>query len=82
MVTLSLIRELKPFSEKKTPFSTNGAGTTDSYYVEEWELIHSYLLVQSSSLSGSKNHKTRDAEIYRGQSGGKPQRYGHRGKNS
>jgi hypothetical protein len=24
-------------------------------------------------------HKTRDTETYRGESGGKPQRYGHRG---
>ena len=41
--------------KKKTKFSTNGAGTTGGYHVEECELIHSYLLVQSSSLSGSKN---------------------------
>ena len=41
--------------EKKTAFSTNGAGTTGGYHVEEGELIHSYLLLQSSSLSGSKN---------------------------
>ena len=41
-------------SHKKTAFSTNGAGTTGGYYVEECELIHSYLLVQSSSLSGLK----------------------------
>ena len=26
------------------------------------------------------SHKTRDTETYRGKSGGKPQRYGHRGK--
>jgi hypothetical protein len=38
----------------KTAFSTNGAGTTGGYYVEECKLIHSYLLVQSSSLRGSK----------------------------
>jgi hypothetical protein len=37
-----------------TAFSTNGAGTTGSYHVEKCKLIHSYLLVQSSSLSGSK----------------------------
>jgi hypothetical protein len=36
------------------PFSTDGAG---GYHVEEWELIHSYLLIQSSSLSGSRNSK-------------------------
>jgi hypothetical protein len=45
----------KPSSGKKTAFSTNGAGKTGSYHVEEFELIHSYLLVESSSLSGSKN---------------------------
>jgi hypothetical protein len=31
--------------KKKTAFSTNGAGTTGGYHVEECELIHSYLLV-------------------------------------
>jgi hypothetical protein len=46
---------IKPCSGKKIAFSTNGTGTTGGYYVEECELIHSYLLVQSSSLSGSKN---------------------------
>jgi hypothetical protein len=40
--------------EKKTVFSTNGASTTGSYQLEECKLIHSYLLVQSSILSGSK----------------------------
>jgi hypothetical protein len=32
---LVFVRELKPSSGKKTAFSTNGAGTTCSYYVEE-----------------------------------------------
>jgi hypothetical protein len=41
--------------KKKTSFSTNGAGTTGSYQVEECELIHSYLLVLRSNLSGSRN---------------------------
>jgi hypothetical protein len=36
-----LTRELKPCSGKKTAFSTNGAGTTGGYHVEECELIHS-----------------------------------------
>jgi hypothetical protein len=30
-----LTRELKPSSGKKTAFSTNGAGTTGGYHVEE-----------------------------------------------
>jgi hypothetical protein len=47
-------RKLKLSSGKKTAFATNGAGTTGDYHVEECELIHSYLLVQSSRLSGSK----------------------------
>jgi hypothetical protein len=51
---LTLTRELKPFSGKKTAFSTNGTITTGGYHVEECELIHSYLLVQSSRLIGSK----------------------------
>jgi hypothetical protein len=37
-----LTRELKRSSGKKTAFSTNGAGTTGGYHVEECELIHSY----------------------------------------
>ena len=70
----------------------NGAGSTGGYHVEECEFIHSYLLVQSSSLSGSRNStkkkkkkkakkqkKNRDTETYRGDSGEKPWRYGHRG---
>ena len=54
-LTRSLTRELKPSSGKKTAFSTNGAGTTGGYHVEEWELIHSYLLVLRSNLSGSRS---------------------------
>ena len=38
---------------KEDSTSTNGSGSTGSYLVEECELIHSYLLLQS--LSGSKN---------------------------
>jgi hypothetical protein len=76
-----LTRELKPSSGEKTAFSTNGAGTTGCYHVEECELIHSYLLVLRSTLSGSRTpHKIRDTEFNRGESGGKPGRYGHRGK--
>jgi hypothetical protein len=41
--------------EKKIAFSTNGADSIAGYHVEECKLIHSYLLVQSSSLSGSRN---------------------------
>jgi hypothetical protein len=37
MVTLSLTREQKPSSGKRTAFSTNGAGTTGGYHVEECE---------------------------------------------
>jgi hypothetical protein len=48
-------KELKPSSGKKTAFSTNGSGTTGSYHVEECELIHSYLLVLRTNLSGSRN---------------------------
>jgi hypothetical protein len=33
----------KTIQWKKTAFSTNGAGRSGSYHVEEFELIHSYL---------------------------------------
>jgi hypothetical protein len=36
--------------ENKTALSTNGAGSTGGYNVEECKLIHSYLLVLRSSL--------------------------------
>jgi hypothetical protein len=76
-----LTRDRKPSSGKKTGFSTNGAGTTGSYHREEFELIHSHHLVQSSSLMNQRPpYKTRDTEIYRGESGEKSQRFGHRGK--
>ena len=39
----------------KKEFSTNGSGTTGRYHVEECKLIHSYLLVLRSNLSGSRN---------------------------
>ena len=55
MVTRSLTIKLKPSSRKKTAFSTNGDVSTVGYHVEEGKLIHSYLLVQSSSPSGWRN---------------------------
>jgi hypothetical protein len=45
----------KTIHGKKTAFSTNGVGTTGSYHVEEFKLIHSFLLVLRSNLSGSRN---------------------------
>jgi hypothetical protein len=73
--------EKKSSRGKKTAFSTNGVDTTGGYHVEECELIHSYLLLQSSSLSGWKNStKTRDTEDYRGEGGENPRIYGHMGK--
>jgi hypothetical protein len=41
--------------KKKTAFSTNVADATGGWHVEECELIHSHLFVQSSSLCGSRN---------------------------
>jgi hypothetical protein len=41
--------------KKKTAFSTNSAGTTGVYHVEDSKLIHSYLLVLRSNLNGSRN---------------------------
>jgi hypothetical protein len=48
-------KKAKTIQWKRAAFSTNGAGLTGSYHVEECELIHSYLLVLSSSLCGSRN---------------------------
>jgi hypothetical protein len=48
-------KRAKTIQWKKRAFSTNGSGITGGYLVEECKLIHSYLLVQSSSLSESKH---------------------------
>jgi hypothetical protein len=48
-----LTKELKP-SNGKRAFSMNGAGSTGDQHEEECKLIHSYLLVESSSPSGSR----------------------------
>jgi hypothetical protein len=45
----------KSIQWKKRAFSTNGAGTTSGYHVEECKLIHFYLLVIRSNLSGSRS---------------------------
>jgi hypothetical protein len=45
----------KTIQWKKDSISTDGAGTTGSYLVEECELIHTYLLVLRSNLSGLRN---------------------------
>jgi uncharacterized protein (DUF736 family) len=45
----------KAIQWKKDSIFNKGAGSTGSYHVEECELIHSYILVQSSTLTGSKN---------------------------
>ena len=67
----------KTIQWKKDSISTNGAGSTGSYHVQECELIHSYLHVQNSSLKDQGTpHKTRDMESYRGESGEEP---GHGG---
>jgi hypothetical protein len=43
-VHLIFDKEAKTIQWKKTAFSTNGAGSTDSQHVEECKSIHSYLL--------------------------------------
>jgi hypothetical protein len=70
-----LTKELKPSSGKKTVFSINGSGSTGCQHVEECTLIHSYLLVQSSNLSGSRTTKTNRRE-----SGEEPRTHVHRKK--
>jgi hypothetical protein len=54
-----LTREKKTSSGKKTAFSTNGAGTTDSYHVEECELIHSYILCTKAKSKWIKELHTK-----------------------
>jgi hypothetical protein len=41
--------------KKKKAFLTNGGGSTRGQYVEKCKSAHFYLLVQSSSPSGSRN---------------------------
>ena len=53
-VTLSSTKELKTSSGKKIVFSTNGAGSIGGQHAEKCKLIHSYLLVLSSTPSGSR----------------------------
>jgi hypothetical protein len=45
----------KTIQWEKDSISKNGASTTGGYRVEEFKLIHSYLLVLRSNLSGSRN---------------------------
>ena len=45
----------KTIQWNKARIFKNGAGTTGGYHVEECELIHSYLLVLRSNLSGLRN---------------------------
>jgi hypothetical protein len=64
----------------KKDISTNGAGLSGGYQVEDFELIHTFLCVQSSSLIRSRNSSnTRDTKMYREESGKKPRRYGQGG---
>jgi hypothetical protein len=53
---LIFVKGAKNIQWKKTAFSTNSAGTTGSYHVEECELILSCLLVLRSNLSVSRNY--------------------------
>jgi hypothetical protein len=52
--TLIFDKVAKTIQWKKIAFSTNDAGSIGSQHGEECELIHSYLLVQSSSTSPSR----------------------------
>jgi hypothetical protein len=55
---------VKPSSGIKTAIPTNGAGSTGGYHVEDCKLIHSYLLVQTSSSSGSRTSTIKLIEIH------------------
>ena len=47
-------KEAKTIHWKKDSILTNVAGPTGSYHVEEFDLIHSHLLVKTSSQTESK----------------------------
>jgi hypothetical protein len=48
-----LTKKPKPSIGKDTAYSTNGAVSSGSLHVEKKKLMHSYLLVQSTSPSES-----------------------------
>jgi hypothetical protein len=65
-----LTGELKSSSGKQTAFSTYSAGSMGVQYVEKCTSIYSYILIQSSSPSGSRPpHKMRYTETNRKESG-------------
>jgi len=56
--------ELKPFSGKKTAFSTNGAGSAGGQHVGKCKLIHSHHPVQIlSPMDQGPRHKMRYAQM-------------------
>jgi hypothetical protein len=64
----------------KKSFSTNDAGSTGCQHVEEFKLIHSYLLVQAQvQVDQGPPHETRYTETNRRKSGEEPQTHWHRG---
>jgi hypothetical protein len=48
-IEAGIFRNIITIKKKALTISTNGAGSTGGQHVEECKLIHSYLLVQSSS---------------------------------
>jgi hypothetical protein len=51
---LIIDKEAKTIQWGGGAFSLNGAGSSGGHHVEKCKLINAYLLVQSSSPSGSK----------------------------
>jgi hypothetical protein len=74
-----LTKDLKPPSEKKIAFSTNGAGSTGDQHVEECKSIHSLCKAQVQVDQGPQ-HKTRYTESNKRKIREEPQTHGHKGK--
>jgi hypothetical protein len=60
-------------------FSTNGAGTTGCYHVEEFEFNSPCTKVKSKWIK-ELHIKPETVKLIGEKGGGKPRRYGHRGK--
>jgi hypothetical protein len=78
-----LTKELKPSGGGGTAFSTNGSDSIGSQQIEQYKSIHSYLLVQNSSPSGSISfsvYKTRYTKTNRKESEEGLGAHGHRRK--
>jgi hypothetical protein len=80
MVTLSLTKEIKSSSGRKTAFSRNSFGSSGNQHGEECKSIHSYFLVLLFQVQVDQwpLRKTIYIESNRTESEDEPQTHGHR----